>query len=275
MADWDILDGQFAVGLNTTNDRSDGCALYVGASGTANTKSSWYELISSTPYDFKGFVIIFSRNYTTTALSFLLDIAIGAGGSEEVILENLSLNSGSGSGSFLFVPIKIPAGSRIAVRCQINSSTEYAFFCTIVGVAGGFLMSTPISKVITMGADTSDSGGTEIDPGATVDTKGSYVEIESSTSYPIHALSIAFNGKGAARSLYGWLFDIAVGSAGSEEIIVSDILVLSSGNQVITPQQLPFIPVSIPAGSRIAVRCECSGNNSTTRLLDVILYGGI
>ena len=275
MADWSILDGQFATGLNTTNDRGDGCGVYLDAPGTANTKSSWDELIASTDYDYNGFVFICGRNYTTIVLSWLIDIAIGGSGSEEIIVENLILNSGGGSGNALFIPLKIPAGTRIAVRCQIASGTLYALFCSILGVSGGFLSLPATSKIITLGADTSDSGGTGIDPGGVADTKGSYTEIESSTPYPIRSIAIAFGGKGTSRDTVGWLFDIAVGSEGNEEIIVSDILVLSSLNEVISPTYLPFIQISIPAGSRISVRCESTTTHGTYRLLDVILYGGL
>ena len=275
MADWSISDGQFATGLTTVNDRSDGCGLYVDGSGTANVKSSWVEMIASTDYEYNGFVFTFCRNYISTALPFLIDVAIGASGSEEIILENLILNSGSGSGNSFFVPLKLSAGTRIAVRCQIASGTKYALFCSILGVSGGFLSLPATSKIITLGADTSDSGGTGIDPGGVADTKGSYTEIESSTPYPIRSIAIAFGGKGTSRDTVGWLFDIAVGSEGNEEIIVSDILVLSSLNEVISPTYLPFIQISIPAGSRISVRCESTTTHGTYRLLDVILYGGL
>jgi len=274
MADWSILDGQFATGLNTTNDRGDGCGLYIDGAA-ANVKGTWRELIASTAYDYNGFVFTFGRNYVSMALSFLVDVAIGASEAEEIIVENLILNSGGGSGNSLYIPLKIPAGTRIAVRCQVGSSTAYAFFCSVIGVSSGFLSLPAISKIITLGADTSDSGGTEIDPGGTVDTKGSYVEIASSTPYHIRCLSIGFGNKSTTRTEEGWLFDVAVGAAESEVIIISDILVLSSQSEVITPGYLPFIPISIPIGSRISVRCESSGNSATARLIDVILYGGL
>ena len=114
-----------------------------------------------------------------------------------------------------------------------------------------------------------------MDPGATANTKGSYAEITSSTSYDTRMLLIAFGGQGnLIRTNCRWLVDIATGSAGSETVIIADLAVGSHniGDNVL-PAYIGPIPVHIPAGTRIAARCQCDITDATDRLMDIALYG--
>ena len=66
---------------------------------------------------------------------------------------------------------------------------------------------------------------------------------------------------------------IGIGAAGSEKIVAADLTARSSS---ITDEVRPSfiaLPVAIPAGSRIAVRAQCSITDATDHLFDIALYG--
>ena len=135
--------------------------------------------------------------------------------------------------------------------------------------------SSPLGLVTPYGADTSDSGGMAVDPGGTVDTKGAYSELAASTTYPIKQLMLVIGGRGNTTQLtQRVLIDVAIGGAGSEQIVFPDI---GYGANVGTDLGIPLVvgpyPVDIPAGTRLAVRAQSSINNATDRLFDACLYG--
>lgn len=100
---------------------------------TPNTKGSYAQLVASTSKDYLGFtthIDVGSVSTTAAFPSWLFDVAIGAGGSEKIILPNQAASatgsvgaSGSVDGLGGFFPIPIPAGTRIAARSQCNTGT--------------------------------------------------------------------------------------------------------------------------------------------------------
>lgn len=101
----------------------------VTSSATPNTKGSYVQLIASTTKKASGIVLII---YIETAnVSYLVDIATGVSGSEVPILPNVlvsDLLSGNMSLA-LFIPISIPAGTRLSSRCQ---STGVSATCEVL-----------------------------------------------------------------------------------------------------------------------------------------------
>lgn len=91
-------------------------------SGAANAKGSYAQLIASTSGDYMGFSLGLCANNANvgTNTPVLIDVAIGASGSEIPILSNYfgSASSGAGDNANPFFPIPIPAGSRISARMQ-------------------------------------------------------------------------------------------------------------------------------------------------------------
>ena len=99
----------------------------VTASGTAHTKGSWVELISSTSAD-AYYISIATANATATSgsdTSTLLDIGTGAASSETVVIPNIPIGhskhwvgSNSGFNTPLTLPLYVASGTRIAARIQ-------------------------------------------------------------------------------------------------------------------------------------------------------------
>lgn len=246
--------------------------FYMTANASTNTKGAYVELISSTSFEANGLFITLRRgNLNGDAL---IDIAIGGSGSEQVVVPNIGFACQVlRYGTSFFIPFYIPAGSRISARVQATTGSATVGI-QVVPIGGSLINQPGFSRAINYGATTADSGGTQVDPGGTINTKGSYSEITSATTAPIRYLVVAVtnqnNGTGTTAA---WLFDIAIGGSGSEVVIVPDLMeVLDSNLDTLTPCHYCF-PVNIPVGSRIAIRAQCSINDATDRLIDFNLIG--
>lgn len=261
-----------SIGADLANSRG----TTVSASSSTNTKGSWTQLVAATGIKANGLLLTFSD--ITAAQEALVDIGVGGSGSEVVIAANLAVVGtpvGSISPGMQFLlPVNIPRGTRIAARSQSTISSASVRISSVL-FGTGFGQAEALSTVDTYGANTADSGGTSIDPGASTHTKGSYVQLTGSTNRPHKYIAIAVgNQANSTRSSFVWLLDIAIGGAGSEQVIIPNLaLNCSSTSDIILPQCFNMLPVNIPRGSRIAARAQCSGNDATDRLFDLIVYG--
>lgn len=270
MADWSGLSIgciHKMYGVNTA------VSLGTSASNTiANTKGDWSEITASTDFDANSLTLY---NQYTSIGDTLVDVAVGPVGSEQVIIENLLKSNFHNSviqlDSPAIFPINIPEGSRIAVRIQCTGANTSYF--TVAISKGGFL-DQAFSKVLTIGANTADSGGLSIDPGGSANTKGAFVELTSSLSESINGLFLAFGGQNnSTRTNMLALCDIAVGPAGNEIVIVDNVPFGVNFAVDVLRHYTPIIPVSIPKGTRISARAQCNITDATDRLFDLILYG--
>lgn len=274
MGDWPLLGGQrFEQGPNVD---------YLGdvnASASANTKGAWAELIASTSFPGSGLIV--TIGYRNTA-NMLIDIGIGAAASEIVIIGNLLASTmmlmGVVKAGAMFFPIFIPAGTRIAARCQSDSTSYKNCGVAVQIVQGGFVYPSSFSRVLTYGANAATSRGVEVDPGASADTKGAWVEVTAATSDILKALFVRFgDGSSARGALKQGLLDVGIGAVGSEIVLIPNIFHIlayySAAAYGIGPDCSILFPVSIPSGTRLAVRASNQENNATYRKFDVVLYG--
>lgn len=246
----------------------------VTPSASANTKGAWAQLIAVTAFDATG--ILVWLNSQGPGQDVLFDIGVGGAGVEQVLIENVpTAEFGGNVGHVWYFPIEVPAGSRISARAQVNAAGAGTLFASAMMLAGGMKSPQVLGRVTTYGANTADSGGVQIDPGGVVNTKGLYSEIVASTTNPIKKLIISHaNQNNSVRLDARWFVDIAVGGAGSEQIIISNVFLICSANiDRIMPTSFPPIDVEIPAGTRIAARAQCSITDATGRLFDLLLHG--
>jgi len=107
-------------------------------SASANTKGSYTQLVAATSADYDGFYLSFNNvKASVTNAYYLLDVAVGALGSESVIVPNIVLTPGgmiTSPGSTGPFWINIPAGSRIAARAQASSASATAFGLMLYGI---------------------------------------------------------------------------------------------------------------------------------------------
>lgn len=108
-----------------------GTAVDPGAS--TNTKGAYSQIALTTTADYAGFFVTIDAQNTTGTVGtaqWLVDIAVGASGSEIVILPNVYTIGVTNGLSVLYVPaqnyypIQIATGSRIAARAQCTTATS-------------------------------------------------------------------------------------------------------------------------------------------------------
>ena len=218
------------------------------AAGSANVKGSWVELKASTSFNYEMFTLV-TRQSTSSV--FLIDVAVGSAGNEEIIAADLPMgfsNSTTRHMGKLELQLHVPAGSRLSVRVQCSTSSNSLIFSGC-GISQGFGNSAGLSKIVSYGAESANSGGTAVVAGSS-GVKGSYSELTASTNEDIKSLIISVGLQGANTGIFA---DVAIGGSGSEEIIIPDLwFYVSTG---IMPNCYN-IPMSIPAGSRIAIRMQ-------------------
>lgn len=248
---------------------STGTLLTTGA-GT-ETLGTYVELISSTTINACGIeVTLFTPSLVDT---YLVSIAIGTAGSEQVLFK---VGAGQGransAGYSAYFPIRIPAGTRISAAAQdaTGGGTNTIRVAVRLHSASDFNAGY---QVVTYGGSTSD--GTTVDPGGTINTVGSWVQMTAATTAFHNGLLIYYNANvNTAMTAATWLLNVAIGAGGSEQTIISGIGI---GAEVTydgyTQIYSPLIPISIPIGTRIALQCQCTTNDATDRLLRCIVYG--
>lgn len=96
----------------------------------------------------------------------------------------------------------------------------------------------------------------------TANAKGSYVQVVASTAFAYDALLVQIFQDSASGGAQCFLLDISIGGAGSEVVVVPNLLLDSMRNTGTADVSL-YIPLQIPAGSRIAARCQEAGGAGT------------
>lgn len=241
---------------------------------TANTLGSWVELTPGLPYAVDSLdVSLFTG---TVNSDMLVDIGIGASGSEVVLVNSLynALGTDAARCSQYRLPIKLPAGTRIAARSRSNVANNAVG--VVIYATASETMTVPGSSVVaTYGATTGSSRGTSLDSGGTANTYGAWTQITASTLYESRWISIGV-ASGANYSLTDAdrLLDIGIGESGSEVALLEGLYMRdNSGADVLIPGVWTF-DVAIPQGVRLSARTKCSITNATDRKCDVVLYCG-
>jgi hypothetical protein len=100
--------------------------------------------------------------------------------------------------------------------------------------------------------DSGDSHGVVVTASASADTKGAYTAL-GTTTFDCDGFYVQLVPGTATRN---FLVDIAIGGAGSEVVILSNMLVTaeSGGNWVVVDDF--YVPLPLPAGTAISARCQ-------------------
>lgn len=271
---------QSATGLNYISYPAGptATAATLTASGSTHTKGAYTQFVASSPFACN----LLQIEVVTASVSgglYLFDIATGGSGSETVVVPNIMIDrysgatSHSGSG-FYVIPISIPAGTRISARCQCSTGSG-TLEVGITIIAAGDLVSP--STWTQNGVTTATTRGTQVDPGASANTKGAYSQVIASTAAVAQLAVIQFSNIATITAINArWCVDIATGAAASEVVLVPDLRWGAAGVQGIPayPRSITFLTY-IPASTRIAVRASCSSNDSSFRLFDVAILTAV
>lgn len=239
------------------------------SSGAAATAGAWVQLSAATPYDTCWMVVMADLSSLSNYMA-VHDIAIGAAGSEIILVPKLiSYYPVSSAYSF---PIDIPAGTRIAARATSTAATETSRVAVML-LDGGFTQMKGVAGIDAIGFNAANVYGTVIATPAAANTKGSYTQLIAATArdYIGFFWSTDSMANTSGGNPQGVLMDIAVGAGGSEVPLVTNAFCYALSNNTRVPSTYNFLPIQIPAGSRLAARIQ--SNLGTAQSLGLTIYG--
>lgn len=113
--------------LGDDTGTSAGTALDPG--GVAHTDSGWVQLIASTGFNYRWMCLGVGHGTFALAAStdWLIDLAVGGSGSEQVFMSDLVFSSGATADSpipgGMSFPVAVASGSRVSARIRSNNIT--------------------------------------------------------------------------------------------------------------------------------------------------------
>jgi hypothetical protein len=247
----------FFAGPQITDHTLNAAAVTVTASATPHTKGAWSEIIASTSSDVTllSFVIT-NVNTTSTDTATLIDIGVGAAGSETVVVPDIAV--GAQLTGLYTIPVKITSGTRIAMRSQsvVASKTLSIPIREFFAFDAGDAALTP-TTVDVLGVNTATSEGT-----AMSGASGTWVEITASTAVDYSAFAIVpSSSDGNIAALTAIVYEIGVGAAGSEVSFGRVIFSTVATEQVVMRRIWPFLfGREVPSGSRLSIRHNIATN---------------
>lgn len=231
------------------------------ADTTAHTKGAWAELVASTSADVSRLWVRVSGVQTSaTNTATLLDFAVGASGSEQVIAENIAVGGASGGASFLWfdVPAQISASSRISCRIQSVVTGGKTAGVQIAGFSYPQISVVP-TTVDVLGGNTASSTGVQLL------ANQSWVQVSASTTVPYRALVIVASVNTASEAGFTLNVSVGVGAAGSEVTLGERSFTVTNAESILNNGFLfgngDVIDAHIPVGSRIAVKGNPTADN--------------
>lgn len=243
---------------------------------SAGTKGNWEEVISSLAHDTVGLGLHFYQS--TGGIRCLFDIGIGSSGNEVAILNDFSLyqTTYSLAGSdWFYLPIRLPAGTRITCRLQKSSlnGTAYVHMRPLYGhQAGGQGIIPLCTRTLTIGTDAANTRGTLVTSG-TSDSFGSYTNFDGGFDLPVWGFYLNALYTAAAWPTEEFGFEIALGEPSSEVTLIPEIRSqLTGGSDFWHPDLMKlFFPVAIPAG--VDLNCRWKTDGTSARSIYVQLIG--
>lgn len=221
-------------------------------SGGANTKGS-FATIGTTAFAWSSFVL--SINLPGNNSRFRIDIAVNSGGSDQIIVEDLFIESGvSTVQPFVFtIPVAVPAGAVVKARIQADAASR-TLGVVVCGYAADFSGAPGASRLISLTDWTNTLPTNSVTQTGT--SFSAWAQIMASTPRRVSALFIAPTAYGdTTRTASEFLVEIGKGGAGAEVPIGAFIYRQGAGGMVGLNSSFPC---DLPAASRLAFRVQCA-----------------
>jgi hypothetical protein len=243
---------------------NSGSSITSGAS--ANTAGAWVQVLANNAVSAAETIVclnircIGNNQVNGNDNSVLMDVGIGAAGSETVVASGIAVGGGvnsGGTGCNFALPVKIPGATRVALRIQCAQATRVYTLQQMVfsgQIADSKFADQLPTSVDVLGTNAATSAGT-----AMSGASGTWVEITPSTSKDYQALALIPSGPQdttGGTQVVGHL-DLGIGAAGSEVVIAHAGCTVNANGAI-----FPFDSNDthglfggiIPSGTRIAVR---------------------
>lgn len=220
--------------------------------GSANVKGAWVQAIAATTYECN--MLSLQGRFQNPRGQFILDVAIGAGGSEVVILKDLAIGRDIDFNAMnkIQIPIRIPKGVRVACRVQSDTAAAQLSFGVVVTLEAGIPcgqyahcegadLSTSLGPLIT-----ADEVWTEITPGLVYDYK--------------YIVFFVTDGGQTWSADANPLIEWGIGPSGSEVSFMQHYTRQEDNLGASMPAMAPICVNTFPKGARITGK-QTSGNN--------------
>ena len=250
-----------------------------------NSFPAYVEILGNTAFACYGISICIHSGATSgeardTLVTLGFDHAGATTYTDNTISNLIATNCGTplfGAVSYYF-PLFIPEGTAIAAKASTANATVRTVY---VGVE---LFGRPThpelvragSYVDTFGAVTAASDGTTITSGTTND--GNWTEVTTgNTTKPYWWWQVGWGAEDLSLTAVMYSTDVAYGTAGAEEIVISGQPHLSSGTaEQMNQPQIPsvYYQNEVNSGKRIYVRTQCSGTADSNLSTIVYALGG-
>lgn len=244
----------------------------ITASASVNTKGSWTELTSSLPFDIAGMSLIGGSSNQFSGVHMLVDIGIGAAGSEAAAMSNIYIPDGRGIG--IDLPLALPKTTRVTARIQATVASAVLQLGAVLWARGEW--SNPGYTNYAWNADETVSRALQLtDPGA-ANVKGAWTGLIPSLPFAgKRALILATPSGSGMNADTKSLVDIGIGALGSEVVAIPNIWVYGRSFSAVARQGWISMPVNWARGSRISARFQSANGNSADRgtRCQVLVFG--
>lgn len=224
----------------------------VATASSSSSKGAWAQVFSSTAANVTHLYLSnLGANWASNDGSMLLDIGVGASGSETAILSNIAIG---GCSYPIAIPVAIPSGSRVAARVQ-GLRTSYSQFINFAAYSTADYSRLPTS-IDAIGVNASTLKGVALSG-----SSGTYTEITSSTSKDYEQFLIVPSCNSTTNGSLGGTLTLAYGAAGSEVDVGSIGIVSNSGQNSISPASGTATLLGgrfAPAGTRLSIKHNLS-----------------
>lgn len=267
MAEWGSL--LYSPGYMEGLPNSGNAELTVCTGSTANARpASYTELVSSTGFAAQGLLLGCAPG--TSNVHSAIEIGVGASSSEKNIIQDFCFGGNSRQTQWLYMPVAIPSGSRIAGRHTSSGASHSAVFYTHLVAAGTMGLPAP-GRMFAIGiTPTSGVYGTDITTNVG-SHNATWTQVTASCPADIRALAFQMHTTNSAPASQGLQLQVAVGAASSEVIVLDSInFTGGGGGDQVGNGPAFWYPCQIPSGSRVAARIE---GNSTADVVTVAIHG--
>lgn len=269
MSNWPIIQAEShqPVGIDMANSRGQPLPRISGA----NTWTAWTELTSGLPYDAGGMILMAQNGYIAGDTSIaLLQLATGSPGYESAFWTGqLTQHTVYHDETVVYIPASLPAGARISARhiaSAAESNINYAPQITVIPHTRSYRYPTATGHASVYGLTVATPTATTIDPGATRNTLGSWVEIVSATLRDHQAFYVCpahVAGVTAARTAN--ILYVGTGSLGNEKVLTA-FNWMPELTSALAPGIVGPLYHDIPAGTRLSIAAQSDTNASPGRL---------
>lgn len=241
----------------------------VTSSASANTRAASYtQLSSSTAVYSQGLLLGCAPG--TSNVHYAVEIGVGAAGSEVNVIQDFCGAGNSRQTQWMYMPVIIPAGSRLAGRVTASSGSTSVVVYTHLVDAGVMGLPAP-GRMYALGVTpTSGVYGTDVTTSVT-SHNATWTQVVASCPADIRALTFQMHTTNTAPASQGLQLQVAVGAAASEVVIVDSVnFTGGGGGDQVGNGPTGWFPCQVPAGTRVAARVEGS---STADVVTVAFHG--